>query len=71
MGTFSIGITTCLRGFLRVTKGGFDPLPNDFFFEVYGCESKRCRAPWGLQVAVGSIFPFTNRFFWVPGIFDP
>ena len=27
--------------------------------------------PWGPQVA-GSIFPFTNRVFWVvPGIFDP
>ena len=21
--------------------------------------------PWGRQVAVGSIFPFTNRVFWV------
>ena len=27
--------------------------------------------PWGPQVAVGSISPFTNRLFWVPGIFDP
>ena len=27
--------------------------------------------PWGPQVAVGSIFPFTKPFFFgVPGIFD-
>ena len=36
--------------------------------EVCGFGSKR--TTWGPQVA-GLIFPFTNRVFWVPGIFDP
>ena len=38
----------------------------------YACESKR-KAQWGPQVLVlfGLFLPFTTRFFWVPGIFDP
>ena len=27
--------------------------------------------PWGPQVAVGSIFPLTNGFFWGTRYFDP